>query len=380
MATHFNRRLPGRLDDFIVGDMQESATSTPSNISYGSDAKPKLRTVKVGDVRDLGSLERSIAELTLQNKSLEGEILSQRRELSAKPSTEVDKPVVKGQKSSGSGKVKVTKSKSEGHGYPTHRYTREIPQLADLRLNESLGSRAARLEHLMLDEGTESEGSIKDTDSGSPHQQGEVLVPSYIPYTIFKERQTKKAVSGEARSAQDRVKFDVPWPHEYGQTKSLCYTDYDFGVVQLIRGEVYIIHSVEHKTVARARQQHLINLLYLVDKFPFTEIKDFHAEVLRAIERGLKTWLNSFSEEQGRTLVSPSSIRHNNRQTESRSSKHPPICGAYQAGNCNQPTDHYGSYGDKKLLHICRKCVRKGKDVADPSVQHSSKDCTGVMP
>jgi hypothetical protein len=33
----------------------------------------------------------------------------------------------------------------------------------------------------------------------------------------------------------------------------------------------------------------LMNLLYLVEKFPFCEIKDFHAEVLRSIERGQKS-------------------------------------------------------------------------------------------
>ena len=120
------------------------------------------------------------------------------------------------------------------------------------------------------------------------------------------------------------------------------------------------------------RQKHLINLLYLVEKFPFCEIKDFHAEVLRSIERGQKSWSDSFSEEQARTLVSPVKAKLSisiDRPTKS------PICGAYQAGNCTQAGDHFGSCGDKKLLHVCRKCVRKGKDLTDSGVRHPAKDC-----
>ena len=85
-------------------------------------------------------------------------------------------------------------------------------------------------------------------------------------------------MSGEARASKDRVTFDVPWPHEYAQTKSINFQDRDFDLVQLIRGEVSIIHSVEKSFTSVLRQKHLNNLLYLVDKFPFCEIKDFHAE------------------------------------------------------------------------------------------------------
>lgn len=179
-------------------------------------------------------------------------------------------------------------------------------------------------------------------------------------------------MSGEAKASKERVTFDVPWPHEYAQTKSINFQDRDFDLVQLIRGEVSIIHSVEKSSTSVLRQKHLINLLYLVEKFPFCEIKDFHAEVLRSIERGQTSWSDSFSEEQARTLVSPVKAKLSisiDRPTKS------PICGAYQAGNCTQAGDHFGSCGDKKLLHVCRKCVRKGKDPTDSGVRHPAKDC-----
>ncbi|CAG2202523.1 unnamed protein product [Mytilus edulis] len=54
--------------------------------------------------------------------------------------------------------------------------------------------------------------------------------------TKAKDNDKKRtAVSGEARAAKDRVKYDVPWPHEHAQTKSVNYSDKDFGLAQLVR-------------------------------------------------------------------------------------------------------------------------------------------------
>jgi hypothetical protein len=91
-----------------------------------------------------------------------------------------------------------------------------------------------------------------------------------------------------------------------------------------------------------------------VEKIPFCEIKDFHVEILRSIERGQKSWSDSFSEEQARTLVSTFKAKLSisiDRPSES------PICGAYQAGSCTLAGDHFGSYGDKKLLHVSKVCA-----------------------
>ena len=72
--------------------------------------------------------------------------------------------------------------------------------------------------------------------------------------------------------------------------------------------------------------------------------------------------LTVFLEELARTLVSP--VRSKLSISIDKPTKSP-ICGAYQAGNCTQAGDHFGSYGDKKLLHVCRKCVLKCKDPTD---------------
>ncbi|CAG2252378.1 unnamed protein product [Mytilus edulis] len=151
--------------------------------------------------------------------------------------------------------------------------------------------------------GVDKKTSCDKSDNDRNNCQAKIKGKDF-PYLLFKDKQKRKAVSGEARAAKDRVKYDVPWPHEHAQTKSLSYSDEDFGFVQLVRGELFIMHNIEEQAISMLRQKHLINLLYLAEKYPFTEIKDFHAEVLRSVERGHKHWSHTFSEEQGRTLVS----------------------------------------------------------------------------
>lgn len=51
-----------------------------------------------------------------------------------------------------------------------------------------------------------------------------------VSYALFKAKQKRKTVSGEARAAKDRVKLYVPWSHEYAQVKSLNNSDKDFGL------------------------------------------------------------------------------------------------------------------------------------------------------
>ncbi|CAG2240957.1 unnamed protein product [Mytilus edulis] len=249
-----------------------------------------------------------------------------------------------------------------------------------LRNQDKVGKQAKELTRQLLNQ---SSSSSDDSDSDSSNDNDEdkdkaQIKGNDLPYVIFKDKQKRTAVSGEARAAKDRVKYDVPWPHEHAQTKSVNYSDKDFGLAQLVRGETFIMHNIEKQAISVHRQKHLINLLYLVEKYPFAEIKDFHAEVLRSIERGHKNWSHAFVEEQGRTLVTPltsSSSTPTKTVFKDKPVNRNPICGAYQAGNCSRSGDHFGAYGDKKLLHVCRKCVRKGKDSSDASVLHPSKDC-----
>lgn len=326
-------------------------SSTPKTVvSDNGGARPRTRGSSTSSAQMLNSLDETILALTIENKRLEQEVL-------------VNKNFIL--KSQIAQKDKTAKSKS-------------IPTLKDLRSDPQVVEKAAALAgkvtHLHETEsGSDSSETESDSDTHPIPDQKQANQGNDKPYVTFKDKQKRKAVSGEARASKDRVTFDVPWPHEYAQTKSINYQDRDFDFVQLIRGEVAIIHSVEKPSTSILRQKHLINVLYLVEKFPFCEIKDFHAEVLRSIERGHKSWTDSFSEEQARTLVSPV-----NRTKFSSSQDKPsrsPICGAYQAGNCMQTGDHFGSYGDKKLLHVCRKCVRKGKDPSDIGVRHPAKDC-----
>ncbi|VDI77636.1 Hypothetical predicted protein [Mytilus galloprovincialis] len=151
--------------------------------------------------------------------------------------------------------------------------------------------------------GVDKKTSCDKSDNDRNNCQAKIKGKDF-PYLLFKDKQKRKAVSGEARVAKDRVKYDVQWPHEHAQTKSLSYSDEDFGFVQLVRGELFIMHNIEEQAISMLRQKHLINLLYLAGKYPFTEIKDFHAEVFAFGERVTNIGLIRFQKNKA-ALSSP---------------------------------------------------------------------------
>jgi hypothetical protein len=168
---------------------------------------------------------------------------------------------------------------------------------------------------------------------------------------LFRTKKSKKAISGVARASKDRVKLDLPWPHGFAQNVFVNYSDREFGLIQLVRGMMYILSNVE-TVFSKDRQLHLLNLLYLAEKFPIVEIKAYHAEVLRSIECGMKSWNDFFADDKHRILVTPNTnIKRDNRYL---------VCGTYQYGSCPISGDHFGKFGDKQLYHSCRKCARKG--------------------
>ncbi|CAG2235102.1 unnamed protein product [Mytilus edulis] len=283
-------------------------TSTPrlDEASANVSVRPKLPS----STNIVSELDKTIQELTIQNKILERDLLAKQHEL------------LVAKKTSG-GESSRTKTKD----------------------NDKVGKRAKELTRQLINQ---SSSSSDDSDSTSSNDNDEdkdktQIKGNDLPYVIFKDRQKRTAVSGEARAAKDRVKYDVPWPHEHAQTKSVNYSDKDFGLAQLVRGETFIMHNIEKQAISVLRQKHLINLLYLVEKYPFTEIKDFHAEVLRSIERGHKNWSHAFVEEQGRTLPHPLFTWYSSTLTKTVFKDKVncnPICGA----NCSRSRDNFGAY------------------------------------
>lgn len=106
----------------------------------------------------------------------------------------------------------------------------------------------------------------------------------HFPYILFKDKQKRRAVSGEARAAKDRVKYDLHmnmpklnhWVIRMKTSNS--YTS----VVN------YLLSITFQIAISKLRRKYLINLLYFAEKYHFTEIKDLHAEVLLSLERGHK--------------------------------------------------------------------------------------------
>ena len=167
-----------------------------------------------------------------------------------------------------------------------------------LRSDNVVSKKADKIKKSFLVDFTDSSTSDSDKEEVNTETSSTKF------YEPFSNKKSKQAISGEARASKDRVKLDVPWPHEFVQNVSVNYSDREFGLIQLVRGEIYILSNVE-TVFSKDRQLHLLNLLYLAEKFPIVEIKAYHAEVLRSIERGMKSWNDSFADEKYRTLLTP---------------------------------------------------------------------------
>jgi hypothetical protein len=101
------------------------------------------------------------------------------------------------------------------------------PTLDELRQSPLVVSKA-KASRRSLKVPPTSSSDISDTDG--THSSSEAPHGKKDGYLQFASRSHKhKPKSGAARQARDRVKYDVPWPHEYGQLSSLDYFSDDFG-------------------------------------------------------------------------------------------------------------------------------------------------------
>jgi len=186
--------------------------------------------------------------------------------------------------------------------------SRKIPTIKELRSDNVVSKKADKIKKSFLLDFSDSSTSDSDKEEVNTETSGTQF------YEPFSNKKSKKVISDEARASKDRVKLDVPWPHEFAQNVSVNYSDREFGLIQLVHGEIYILSNVE-TVFSKDRQLHLLNLLYLAEKFPIVEIKAYHAEVLRSIERGMKSWNDSFADEKYRTLLTPNTnmMDHDNQ-------------------------------------------------------------------
>lgn len=374
------KKIPQYLKEYFIDEMsdirpnsetpgktQETSLTLPrtpiATVDIGARAKTPQTNTSTEHFPPMvakADLLRSIAILEKENEDLE---LSVRFDELSKKNSDLKQRLLK--------KCDTVKSKPDKQDpsvdYKTktdNKKADKLPSVKDLRTDINLSKKVDKLRKscvIQLSDSDSSDSSDEDTQDTSKNSQGTNF------YEPFPDKTKKKAISGEARASKDRVKLDVPWPHEFAQNVSLSYNDKDFGLTQLVRGEVFILLNVE-TDFSKSRQLHLLNLLYLAEKFPISEIKAYHAEVLRSIERGLKSWNDSFADEKYRTLTNPSTpFKRDNRYL---------ICGAYQSGSCSFSLDHLGKFGDKKLFHSCRKCVRRGKNPNDSACRHPAKSCT----
>ncbi|CAC5407012.1 unnamed protein product [Mytilus coruscus] len=186
-------------------------TSTPKSDEASASVRPKLPS-STNIVRDL---DKTIQELTIQNKILEHDLLAKQHEL------------LVAKKTSGGETQTFTSSRTKAKDNSKKLKTLKLPSLNELQDKDKVGKQAKELTRQLLNQ---SSSSSDDSDSTSSNDNDEYkdkvqIKGNDLPYLMFKDKQKRTAVSGEERAAKDRVKYDVPWPHEHAQTRSANEAD-----------------------------------------------------------------------------------------------------------------------------------------------------------
>ena len=114
--------------------------------------------------------------------------------------------------------------------------TRKIPTIKELRSDNVISKKADKIKKSLVDF-SDSNTSDSDKEEVDTETSGTKF------YEPFSNNKGKKAISGEARASKDRVKLDVPWPHEFAQSTSVNYSEREFGLIQLTStwGDIHLV-------------------------------------------------------------------------------------------------------------------------------------------
>ena len=230
--------------------------------------------------------------------------------------------------------------------------------LDDLRGNEHLQDRVDR--HLAkLDFHDSSSSSSDDDDSRASGRQRSVAIG-------------KSLKSGKTVKPTSRVLHPQLWPHSELNSASRPLKDLTYDklcIEEFVAGYTSILHAGDiAASEKRAREAHLIHLMYLAQTYEWSAVLAYHGTVLLEIERGRARWGDSFHHLDARVLQGrfKGSLSRSTGSSTSSGSKDRPVlfCRDFQRGTCTFQGDHNGSIrGEMKFLrHICATCWMKKRE------------------
>ena len=216
------------------------------------------------------------------------------------------------------------------------------------------------------------------TNFGLLAREAENRLPSSGEHKLGKDKNVEKLKSGAEDVAVMSVKKTLFWPQAYLKyshaRKQYKFVDLpSFNL--LVAGEIACLLSGElSECEIRARLQLLRETAYHCENFTWDSVRDFHYNVMLAVERGDKDWGDSLIDIQANTLLSGSQWRQSGsqgsyaRKTEGSgqaAASRKFWCGEFQRNMCKWQGAHEGVVkGVRRWLeHICAACLQRGRAV-----------------
>ena len=147
------------------------------------------------------------------------------------------------------------------------------------------------------------------------------------------------------------------WPHSELNVAA-CSKDLSYDkltIEEFVAGYATILHSrplsVKEK---RAREEHLIHLMYLSMTYEWHAVLAYHGAVLLEIERGHAAWGDSFHHLDARVLQGHVKAPISSARTPAVKDSRPVLfCRDYQRGACSFQHDHSGSLRGETMFLRC---------------------------
>ena len=274
-----------------------------------------------------------------------------------------------GQKFTDSDYEDVTIKQTRGSSGDGHKYSRSAGMKKKVKNNKK-----SKVYH-------ESDSSSEELISDSSEESDSDY---YVKkrYSNVKHRSKK---SGISQKSVDKVKKTENCPHvnlsHNYVTKNLEYNDLDMplfvaGYLEPIRKKLTKLGE----DTSAAKIEHLISIMYLYKTVDWEPIRDMHGAIVREIERGNRSWTDSFLDFEVRMLHHVKSTKSTDsaKFTSTRGNKgakNVTFCKKYQRGLCSKEGAHSLSLQDGRTIfvkHICAWCWLNERDIA----YHSEIECT----
>ena len=194
----------------------------------------------------------------------------------------------------------------------------------------------------------------------------------------------KSKKSGRAKTTEDFIVRDIPWPH-YGVYKGSKHkpADYDeLSLPEFVYGYMDLVlrNNTISSSIRRRMLHHLQDLMEDAMNYPWPNVRNFHGVLLGEMERDLLKWKDRDAiqrlrakHSQTRRSDGPSQASSSSSSARSNAPAKLPSgtepCEAYQRGACPHEDDHSSARGT--LKHVCAYCWRARKKL----YVHPERDC-----